>query len=176
MAFCNCSVPADGPGKWDKKHLRWALANAPSLANIAQRNFRKVANVCGLTFAQTQDERRADIVIALAEIDGPRGTLGQAWYPIPTSPNAGLILLDKDEDWRVTGKLEHVLLHEIGHSLGLTHSHDVNSVMFPEAVRPYEQDWAQTDVANLRRLYGKPPSKVAPKSSFWAWFISLFRR
>lgn len=45
----------------------------------------------------------------------------------------------------------HVWLHEIGHCLGLTHSTDPHSVMFPIAL---QQIMTYGDVGAIRNLYG----------------------
>uniref|UniRef100_A0A183BX79 Peptidase_M10 domain-containing protein n=1 Tax=Globodera pallida TaxID=36090 RepID=A0A183BX79_GLOPA len=80
-----------------------------------------------------------------------------------SSPPKAHISLNADEKWSTfqtqeEGKLDIflVLLHEIGHALGLRHSGDENSVMFPMFERPVGDHLpviSNDDVERLRALY-----------------------
>ncbi|KJH43560.1 Hemopexin [Dictyocaulus viviparus] len=48
-------------------------------------------------------------------------------------------------------------LHEIGHSLGLPHVSDVNSVMYPILVEG--QSFTPQDILTIQSMYGAPPKK-----------------
>jgi Matrixin/Glucodextranase, domain B len=96
--------------------------------------------------------------------DGPGGALAHTFYPAPgnSEPVAGDMHLDADETWRVgsTVDLYSVVLHETGHSLGLGHSDNPSSVMYPY----YRQQTVLTsdDIAGLQALYGKSPVVSPP--------------
>ena len=70
--------------------------------------------------------------------DGPGLILAHAYYPYEFGEFGGDIHFDEDEDWRPnatelkTGMdFFTVAQHEIGHSLGLSHSPSYDSVMYP---------------------------------------------
>ena len=70
--------------------------------------------------------------------DGPGLILAHAYYPYEFAEFGGDIHFDEDEDWRPNAtELQTgmdfftVAQHEIGHSLGLSHSPSYDSVMYP---------------------------------------------
>uniref|UniRef100_A0A3Q3FU24 Matrix metalloproteinase-20-like n=1 Tax=Labrus bergylta TaxID=56723 RepID=A0A3Q3FU24_9LABR len=79
---------------------------------------------------------KADIVFSFAvgthgdffPFDGPRGVLAHAFQP--GEGMGGDVHFDEDETW-TAGNLFAVAAHELGHSLGLTHSQDRSAIMYP---------------------------------------------
>lgn len=68
-----------------------------------------------------------DIEIQNLPIDGQGGTLGVTnvgFSPDMSAGNTGVgnITLDTAEDWSVSGNLALIILHEMGHAIGLPHS------------------------------------------------------
>jgi hypothetical protein len=90
--------------------------------------------------------------------DGRGRVLAHTFYPSDVTPEplAGDIHIDDAEPWstKLDPDLYSVILHEIGHSLGLGHSDRPGSVMYPYYRR---LDGLQADdIAALRRLYAAP--------------------
>jgi hypothetical protein len=102
--------------------------------------------------------------------DGPGRVLAHTFYPAPPNPEpiAGDMHLDADEDWRigVNVDLYSVVLHELGHALGLGHSDNPNAVMYPY----YRMAGSLTaeDERAIRMLYAAPgtgePAPPEPRS------------
>ncbi|MFD7770924.1 matrixin family metalloprotease [Streptomyces sp. NPDC059787] len=76
----------------------------------------------------------------------PLGVLGSGKFP-----EIGRLYFDSAEQW-TTERLRNVALHEIGHTLGLRHSNDPASIMFPVSTEAQSIDPESRDA--LRRLYG----------------------
>ena len=73
---------------------------------------------------------------------------------------SGDVHLDEEEDWTLSvnrkdgTNLLGVLIHEIGHALGLSHSKDLTSVMHPAFVSA-KLDLNVDDIEHVQILYGK---------------------
>ncbi len=103
---------------------RWMAILAPT--ELPDARFNRTAG-CGEDprferYVETIDDLM--IVVAVGEIDGPRGILGRAgpcWIRTGTwLPIYGRIEMDAaDLDQLETGDLEEVILHEMGHVLGI---------------------------------------------------------
>ncbi|EHB12881.1 Matrilysin [Heterocephalus glaber] len=108
----------------------------------------------------------ADIEIGFARgahgdfnpFDGPGNILAHAFPPGPGL--GGDVHFDKDEYWTDGSSLGNNFLyaatHELGHSLGLSHSNNPNAVMYPTYEIADFQSFklARDDVESIQELYG----------------------
>lgn len=99
---------------------------------------------------------RGDVRLAAAAIDGPGGTLAYSQFP-----STGDLVLDLDDRASWTQpvndhrRLRNVLMHEIGHALGLDHivSSDADFLMEPALNLQFDGPQLD-DVRGLHALYG----------------------
>ncbi|XP_049809448.1 matrix metalloproteinase-14-like [Schistocerca nitens] len=96
------------------------------------------------------------------DLDGKGNVLGHAFFP-DINNNPVEIHMDDDEIWYLemntnTPKgqtnLFEVLIHEIGHSLGLRHSDDYGSIMYAY-YNGSHLELSQDDIDAIQSLYGK---------------------
>ncbi|KAL1804413.1 hypothetical protein DCAR_0936062 [Daucus carota subsp. sativus] len=167
-----------GSPRWGGKKSELTFAFLPenrldeSVKAVFATAFDRWAEVTPLTFRETASYSQADIKIGFYSrdhgdgepFDGVLGTLGHAF-----SPPSGHLHLDGDENWVINGEilrspaedavdLESVVVHEIGHLLGLGHSSVESAIMFPSissGVRRVEL--AGDDIEGVQALYGSGP-------------------
>lgn len=139
--------------------------------DIFYRAFAAWSAVVKLNFTRITDVSRADIKISFdafehgdgEPFDGELGVLAHAF-----SPEDGRFHLDSDELWQADIRstrnpaaidLQSVVLHEIGHIIGLGHSADPDAIMYP-SISPLESKvtLAPDDVAGAQVLYGANPN------------------
>lgn len=84
-------------------------------------------------------------------------------------PTNGDVHFDESENWSVNsskGKsLQYVAVHELGHSLGLYHSKDVNAIMFPYYKMPKVGEkikLGNDDIKGIQALYGNIIISIFP--------------
>jgi hypothetical protein len=130
----------------------------------ALREWQKYANVTFQAAAQGGGARTIDILFARGAhgdpypFDGRGSVLAHTFYPAPinSEPIAGDMHLDADEYWQVGADTDlfSVVLHELGHALGLAHSDQPGAVMYPY----YRMSTGLTsdDIAGIQNLYGTP--------------------
>jgi hypothetical protein len=77
-----------------------------------------------------------------------------AWV---THAEVVVALHDRDGDTFPPGEISEILRHEIGHALGLGHSRDRGTIMYPENT---QLDLTELDKETLHLLYSLPPGRV----------------
>lgn len=161
------------PGRplWKNKDLTYKIVNytidmPKEYIDLAILNAFKVwSDVTPLTFARVNDSV-ADIEISFAEkdhndfylFDGTGHTLEHAFVPGNNIEDAHF----EDDKQRYS----FMIAHQVGHSLGLSHSSDSNALMYPNY--PHYMDHPKQlllsldDVRAIQSLYGAKQKPVEP--------------
>ena len=167
--------------KWPRTHLRWnfQLADAETL-RMTKAAFDLWSQYSSLAF--TRDAQHPDILISyrsrshtnalrgmngnkLCEypFDGPGIELAHAYFPTGGYDYVSEVHIDEEEPWHIRldsnppEKLSLVttLTHEIGHALGLQHSVNNQSIMFPfMSEHSFPVKLNVEDIASIQNLYG----------------------
>ncbi len=164
--------------RWQESELTWRIAPSTisltdtEQAEIATSAFALWAAASSLSFAEVDDGAEADIEISFSTLqhgdafpfDGSGGNLGHAFFP--GSPRPGQVHLCAAENWADTdgdGSFDFftVLLHELGHALGLEHSLDPDAVMAP-AYSGAVDILTTNDIDAIQRLYGSRGGDLPP--------------
>ena len=157
--------------RWKVKDLTYRVSKYPVRSGLSRRQvdetmekaFKIWEKATPLKFTK-QNSGKVHIEIRFERrshgdddpFDGEGGTLAHAFFPV----FGGDAHFDDDEDWTVnTARGTSLLMtasHELGHSLGLSHSNVRSSLMAP-FYRGYESNLSPKadDVRGIQALYGK---------------------
>ncbi|KAL1461011.1 hypothetical protein WDU94_012944 [Cyamophila willieti] len=139
-------------GNWNRNNLSYYLDlwntkfNRKAIRRELDKAFKLWSSYGHIQFEEMRD-KGADIIISFQtgkhedwnEFDGPGGILAHAFFPGETPSLAGDIHFDEDENWTFDSSKGDAddpdffttAVHELGHSLGLAHSPERDSIMNP---------------------------------------------
>jgi len=90
--------------------------------------------------------------------------LAHTFFPSPTDPEplAGDMHLNEDQDWHIGTDIDlyTAALHEAGHALGLGHTDDPTTIMYP--YYRFGAGLSSGDIAGVQALYGSPDTATPP--------------
>jgi len=165
--------------RWRVNHLTYRITRYPSTARLSKREvdettakaFNTWQEATGLTF-EHRPSGSVHIEIRFEKyehgdgdpFDGPGGTLAHAYFP----QYGGDVHVDDTEYWTINSyrgtNLLQTMTHELGHSLGLSHS-DVRTAI----MAPFYRGWNpfmkldEDDKRAIQSLYGKKSNKPPPR-------------
>ncbi|XP_050533432.1 matrix metalloproteinase-2-like [Daktulosphaira vitifoliae] len=184
---------------WNKRSLSYYISHITPKLKVegvkeeVQRAFQKWGKYSYLRFSEISTND-ADIIISFGNnnhgdqypFDGPGNVLAHAFFP-EMGLLGGDIHFDESEDWTLDVNNNEnngvnfysVAIHEMGHSLGLGHSSEPDSIMNPYYKGPRLQEIGYDDMLGMHSLYvtrtltnevktTMPPSKV-PKNPHVHW-------
>ncbi|XP_062983191.1 interstitial collagenase-like [Elgaria multicarinata webbii] len=181
-----CGVPdlgrfvrTNGNPKWERNEITYRIVNYtpdmhPSDVDTAiHKAFKVWSNVSPMTFKRLY-HKEADIEISFylrdhgdnSPFDGPDGILAHAFGP--GKGIGGDAHFDDDEFFTKQGSRGHnlflVAAHELGHSLGLSHSTDPGALMYPNYAYtdPHLFRLPQDDINGIQAIYGKTDDQIQP--------------
>jgi hypothetical protein len=179
--FCSAGPALAGAAVagWKKGEITWTISgilnnfDQGQFLNTAREAFAAWDAVIPKTFKEAEVGFAADLLITTGPIDGPGGVL--AWSHLPDGSDRQLLQrYDKGDNYVYSaapprGKIDllAVMIHEIGHAIGLEHaaqnSPDIMAPTYKAGLRSLQPG----DIARIQRLYGAssppPPPPVDPK-------------
>merc|ERR1712012_482473 len=172
--------------RWRNRNLKNKIGKYPIKSKLTRRQvdeameeaFNVWSNVTNLTFEKIfSGDAHIEIRFETSShgdddpFDGEGGTLAHAFFPV----FGGDAHFDDEEDWTVNTHRGTSLLmtasHELGHSLGLSHSNVRSSLMAP-FYRGYDANLSleEDDIRGIQALYGEKSgtssNEVAVRSNF----------
>lgn len=172
----------DGPGR-GRASVTYSFGNisnrvaADQFKSEVRRAMDEWARVVAVSFAETGARtaaRNLDIQFATGDHGDPypftSGTtvLAHSFYPAPPNPEpqAGDIHINDAWSWSIGGQwdLFSVVLHELGHSLGIGHTDDARSVMYPYYQKA--DGLKAADIDSMRQIYADAGSTTTPPAPF----------
>ena len=187
MLAASCREGWDGPGR-GRVGIGYSFGNIGTRTDPAQtraevrRALDQWSRASSVAFTESSARtatRNIDIFFATGAHADPfpflSGTtvLAHSFYPAPPNPEpiAGDIHINDAWSWSIGGQWDiySVVLHEIGHSLGIGHTDTPGSVMFPYYQKA--EGLKAQDIDSIRQLYADPSSPTTPTPTPFSFTI-----
>lgn len=171
----------DGPGR-GRANIGYSFGSlgsrtAPDLTKAEiRRALDEWSRAVAVTFTESSvrnGPRNLDILFATGDHGDPypflsgSSVLAHSFYPANPNPEpiAGDIHINDSWTWSIGGQWDifSVVLHELGHSLGIGHTDVPGSVMYPY----YQKSTGlkQADIDSIRQIYAAPSDAAPPTLS-----------
>ncbi|XP_038056492.1 matrix metalloproteinase-17-like [Patiria miniata] len=169
-------------GRWHKRDLTYRILNNPpelsfsEVTNTIREAFKVWSDITPLSFHEITGANYADIYLKFAPydhgdpfpFDGPGGTLAHAYPPLSGFNDLdGDVHFDDSEMFTIDTydgtNLLQVAAHEIGHSLGLSHSAVQGALMQP-FFPGYDPNFKlhYDDILGIQTIYGSGGPQPGP--------------
>lgn len=141
------------------------VANDPQFSNTIRAAFQAWEDVASIDFVEVADSTSVDLRIGYEPIDGPYGQGGEAQYMTRThqmgvTEKKAEIRIDSLDTW-THERIFAMVVHEIGHAIGLGHSTNSASIMLP-ILSSSHTGLASMDIAGAQLLYGPSQTGSSP--------------
>lgn len=161
-----------------QREFHAAAATWQAVANINMVHVSDVGGALDVYGNQQGDTRFGDIRICAIPLTF--GTMGAAFSPPPINGGtlAGDVVINSIMDWKIGSEfdLRTVAIHEIGHSLGMSHA-TINAAVMFSYYTVKKQNLHADDIAGIRSIYqARQPdgfNSNGQSNAFQMWAKSL---
>ncbi|MCM8536576.1 MAG: matrixin family metalloprotease [Lentisphaeraceae bacterium] len=144
-----------------------SFLQAEKLTRKAAQHWSRFSNV---KLVEVSDCHESMIRIGARGLSG--STAGMGYFPGNTSLSGDIHMDNSKRTW--TASLFYkVILHEMGHTLGLVHNKDIDSVMYYK-IQDY-RELQDLDIAHLQSLYGPPAPQLSQNSISVKWQAATYK-
>lgn len=159
--------------RWSsKRELKWSIADRIAGITLEQQiedtadslNEWHEASNGFFTFHRIDNAALADIVLTTRRIDRPGGVLAEMQLP-PGDDRQLIGWMDTSERWGQAGFYRAVILHELGHAMGLDHITNALAVLNPTlnmALKGLQSADVQSLLAIYQEAVNYHPTQPAP--------------